>query len=91
MEKGCYVEHTEEILYKDGCADFQVNVQVNGKSRRILESGRVCLCNGDLCNENDEEGNDTPQILSQNSSEHQSFQKPGTDISPHVIPGQSNQ
>ena len=89
MEKGCFVQHSEDILHKNGCADMNVDINVNGKSLRILESARVCLCKGDFCNKNDEKGNTTSMLLSMNNTQNHYPQKPGTDISPNVIPGQS--
>ena len=45
-EKGCYVQHSEDILYENGCVDMYVDVQVNGESVKVLESRRLCLCEG---------------------------------------------
>ena len=72
IEKGCYVEHNENILYKNGCQDIHALMHVNGKAQ-VVSSIRVCLCQGDLCNRNDEDGFAFPQHTSIS-------QDPGNDI-----------
>ena len=57
-----------------------MDVQVNGKSLKVVESGRLCLCEGDLCNANDEEGNSPPHLLPRASSEHHPLRKPGAAV-----------
>ena len=55
-------------------------VHKNGQPLKDVESGRLCLCEGDLCNTNDEDGFAPSHLLSRTSSEHHPFRKPGAAV-----------